>query len=298
MENKIKQILQKENLQYKNIEKSKSGFTNAVFLVDKKYVVKIIKDQTNPQKLQKEIEFYKNIKLDCIPKFVASGQYEGTIYLIVEFVQGQPIYKIWHKIDEIERENIIKKICEILKKFHSQKGDFLPEKYVCKNWLPKWKQTFDYNIELLKKRGFDTHNLQHFANTKLEKIMNNQKTCLVYNDAHFDNFLYDGKDVKIIDFDRVVYFSKDYELLIISLMAEQPWKFANEEDEQNVDEKHYKNVMSYFKQYYANMFDFEHLEQRLFIYQFFYRLGAGYEYNRNEWIAEELQKFDKFFYGE
>lgn len=298
MENIIKNILQHENIKYKNIEKSQSGFTNAVFLVDKKYVVKIIKDKTNPLKLEKEISFYKNIKLNCMPKYICSGQYNGIIYLIIEYVQGQPLYKIWHKITEREREDIIKKICEILKQFHMQNADFLPEKYVCKNWVQKWKQTFDYNITLLKKRGFDTHNLQHFANTKLEKIMNNQKPCLVYNDAHFDNFLYDGQNLKIIDFDRVVCFSKDYELLIISLMAENPCKFANEEDEKNVDEKHYANVMSYFKEHYANMFDFEYLNERLFIYQFMYRLGAGYEYNRNEWLAEELNNFNKFFYGE
>ena len=53
-------------------------------------------------------------------------------------------------------------------------------------------------------------------------------------------------------------------------MAEQPYKFANEEDEKNVDEKHYANVMSYFKEHYSNMFDFEYLKERLFIYQFIY----------------------------
>ena len=80
-------------------------------------------------------------------------------------------------------------------------------------------------------------------------------------------------------------------------MAENPCKFANEEDEQNVVESHYANIMKYMKQYHKQMFDFEFLEQRVFIYQFIYRLGAGYEYNRNEWLAEELEKFNKFFYG-
>ena len=210
MENIIKNILQKENIKYKNIEKSKSGFTNAVFLVDEKYVVKIIQNQAKTEKLEKEIEFYKNVKLNCIPQYITSVQYNGITYLIVEFVKGEPIYKIWHKIDETERKNIIKKICEILKQFHSQKGDFLPSKFICDNWLKKWQNSFEYNIKLLSERGFDTKNLENFAKTKLPKIMNQQKICLVYNDAHFDNFLYDGKDLKIIDFDRVVFYSPQY----------------------------------------------------------------------------------------
>lgn len=162
----------------------------------------------------------------------------------------------------------------------------------------KWQTSFEYNIKLLSERGFDTKNVEHFAKTKLPKIMQQQKICLVYNDAHFDNFLYDGKNLKIIDFDRAVCYSQDYELLIISLMAEQPYKFANEEDEENVVESHYQNVMEYLQKYHPQMFDFEFLQQRLFVYKFIYRLGAGYEYNHNDWIAEELEKFDKFFYGE
>ena len=38
----IKKILAKENIKYNSIEKSTSGFTNEVYFIDDKYVVKIV----------------------------------------------------------------------------------------------------------------------------------------------------------------------------------------------------------------------------------------------------------------
>ena len=44
MEQIVKQILDKENIEYKNITKSASGFTNQVYFVDDKLVIKMSND--------------------------------------------------------------------------------------------------------------------------------------------------------------------------------------------------------------------------------------------------------------
>ena len=63
--------------------------------------------------------------------------------------------------------------------------------------------------------------------------MQEQKLGLVYNDAHFDNFILSGDELFLIDFDRVVVASIDYELLIIKSMLDNPCKFASEIDQNN-----------------------------------------------------------------
>ena len=61
MEDLIKKICTLNNIDCKVIEKSDSGFTNMVFFVNNEYVIKIVNASTKPEKLQKEISFYKNL---------------------------------------------------------------------------------------------------------------------------------------------------------------------------------------------------------------------------------------------
>jgi Ser/Thr protein kinase RdoA (MazF antagonist) len=295
MKKLIEKILKQENIQHKTITKSTSGFTNEVFFVDDKYVIKVVAQRTKPEKLQKEIAFYKAAKLDNIPKYVSSGVCDGVDYLIISKLRGESLYSIWHKLDNDTRQNITLQIADILNDFHKQGYEFLQYKFVSKDWLAKWNRSFDINIDMLKKRGFDADFLQEFKENRLQEIMQEQTLGLVYNDAHFDNFLWDGKKVYLIDFDRVLYCSIDYEMLIISLMLNNPTKFASEEDEPNIDINHYQDILKVIKQRCKDMFDFEFYEDRVFIYQFIYNLGNAYEYDRNEWIREEIDKFKTYF---
>ncbi len=290
----IKDILQKENIKFSNITKSTSGFTNEVYFADDKYVIKV-SSAKNQAKLNKEIAFYKNSYLEFIPKYIASGCVGDCSYLIISKLKGSPLYSIWHTLDNNERKRISIQVGNILKTFNKLSQTFLEEKYVQTNWSEKWQRSFALNIDILQKRGFEVEYLKAFAKNSLDNIMSQQKLGLVYNDAHFDNFLKDEEKLYLIDFDRILYGSIDYELLIISQMLDNPCKFANEEDEKNVRLEDYAIVWDNLKSSYPELFDFECLEDRVFIYKFIYRLGAGYEYDRNDWIEKELNLFKKHF---
>lgn len=291
----IKKILKQENIEFKNLEKSTSGFTNVVFFVDDDYVVKIVAQNTKPEKLQKEIGFYKNVKLTGIPKYIASGEVEGVEYLILEKLKGQSLYSIWHTLTNEKRKNVVEQICEILNGFHKLPFEFLPEKNIVKDWKQKWGNSFSKNISILKDKGFDVEFLEEFAKTQLPQIMEEQDLCLIYNDAHFDNFLLFENKLALIDFDRIMYGSVDYELLIIKSMLDAPHKFASEIDEPNVNPKHYAGIWEMLKMLCPQMFDFEHIDKRVFIYQFIYNLGNAYEWNHDDWVEQELNKFKQFF---
>lgn len=291
----IKNILAKENIGYTTLTQSTSGFTNLVYFVDDKYVIKILAKNRKPEKLEKEIAFYQSAKLDCIPSYVTSGNYEGTLYLIITRLQGDSLYSIWHTLDNHTREDIVIKICDILNEFHKQPHHFLQPKYVTTNWLQKWIDSFKLNIGILRDRGFEVDYLENFAVERLPEIMQEENLCLIYNDAHFDNFLYDGNKLWLIDFDRVQYSSVDYELLIIKSMLDAPHKFASEVDEPNVNPEHYKGIWEVIQNRCKSMFDFKYIDARVFIYKFIYNLGNSYEWNHNDWIEDELVKFKEFF---
>ena len=181
MENIIKNILKENNIEFENISRAESGFTNLVYLVDKNYVVKLSNDEKKVFKLDIETNFYKNTKLNFVPKFVASGIYQGYKYLVIEQISGQPLYKIWHILSYDVRENIVKQIANILSSFHKEDYGFLPQKRLCTSWVSKWQKTFLLNIDELKKRNFDTTKIEHFMNTKLAKIFNTPKTLALFN---------------------------------------------------------------------------------------------------------------------
>ena len=291
----VKDICKQNGIGCQKIEKATSGYTNITFFVDDKYVIKIINLFTKPEKLQKEIDFYKHIKLDFIPEYVASGKIGDKDYLIVKKLQGKSLYCVWHSLIDKQRLDVTKQIANILNSFHEHDGGFLQPKFKQTDWVQKWKDSFSLNINILNKKGFDTSFLQDFLEMKLETIFCENKPCLIYNDAHFDNFIYDEGRVYLIDFDRVLFCSIDYELLVIKMMIDDPTKFASEYTAQFVHDEDFDAIYNLFKQYAPDMFDFKYINERVFVYQFIYYLGQGYETNNLTWIGEQLNKFKQFF---
>lgn len=293
--NLIVDICERNNIKCKSIKKADSGFTNIVHIVNDEYIIKIINSFTKPEKLQKEISFYKNVKIDSIPQYVASGKIDDKDYLIIKKLNGKSLYTIWHTLNEQKRKETIIQIANILNTFHKQKGDFLAEKFIQTDWVTKWQKSFDLNIRILKNKGFDTSFLEDFKNTRLTKIFEENKPCLVHNDAHFDNFLYDDGKIYIIDFDRVLYCSLDYELMVISMMVDNPKKFASEITEKFVVNDEYGSILDELKAHATEMFNFKYIDDRVFIYKFIYYLGQGYETHDDSWITTQLKNFRTHF---
>lgn len=129
MKNIINSILkQNEAIFSKNptIEKINVGFTNSIYNIDNKYIVKICTDPNNEDNFKKEIEFYKsNKKNNLIPKLYFSNTDKMKFpyfYEIIEKLEGVTLYNVWYTLSEIQRENIIRQLCEAMKKIHTNLG--------------------------------------------------------------------------------------------------------------------------------------------------------------------------------
>ena len=275
MENIVKDIVNKNKDIFgdnPSINKIDVGFTNTIYSIDDKYIIKICSDTSNEEKFKKEISFYENNKdNELIPKLYYSSIDKTDIpymYEIIEKVKGVTLYNVWHKLDESEREEIIKQLCDAMKKFHSNKS----EEY---DWNKKTKELF---IELFDKaKEQDLFNekekkLLEYSYSKFDKYLDSDEFVLVHNDLHFDNVFYNDGKIKLIDFERSLYAPKDFELDILYRMIRKPWKFASEENEQYTNSSDYSSIMLYIEKYYPELVSNPYLYQRLAIYDMVYYL--------------------------
>lgn len=270
----IQKILNREQISFKNIEKATSGFTNEVYFIDDNYVIKLSKDYEKKKALQKEIDLYHSFTFDFVPKFICNGTLDGWKYLIISKLHGKPLYSFWHTIDKQQKIDLTRKIAEILKQFHTLNTN-LPKKDNITDWQGFWKE----NIITIKKRLETFHLWNKTIEQKLikcEGYLDNNDFCTIYNDAHFDNFIYDNGKLYLIDFDRVQYCPKDYELLIFKSMCDEPWKFANEHDEPHTYIEDYDELMLWLKEFYPDLFKHPHWKERLDLYQLNYYLEQAY----------------------
>jgi len=299
MENVIKDIFNSENIPFDNIEKATSGFTNLVYFVDDKYVIKMSKDKSIKQKLDKEISIYKNIIIDCIPKYIASGMIEDYKYLIITKVRGKSLYSIWHTLTQDERRIVVKQIANILKQFNGADYNFLNSEYVDFDWVDYMKKELSTKVVVLSEiMGLNAQNVDNFIKNDLERLFGENEFSLVYNDAHFDNFIYDNGRLSLIDFDRVRVCPIDYEMLIFKTMCDNPSKFASEADEDKIKDEDYIGIYEQFKVEYPEIFKNKDVEKRIAVYQFNYLMGQAIKCKNHKWANELLEKFNNLIDNE
>lgn len=296
METTIKKILTKEKLQFKNITKATSGFTNLVYFIDDNYVIKMSNQKEIKEKLDKETSIYQNVKLEFIPQYIANGTIEGYQYLIITKLQGTSLYSIWHKLSDDERKNCVHQIAKILKEFNSQDTSFLSAEYKDYDWVNYMQSQLKEKSSVLFTLGYNIENIEKFVNSTLPQLFETNKFGLVYNDAHFDNFIYNNGKLSLIDFDRTRVCPIDYEMLIFKCMCEDPLKFASEEDEPNVKLEDYTQIYNQFQIEYPELFNIDNIDSRIAIYQFNYRMKHALNCKDHEWIKELLNKFNNIFF--
>lgn len=251
----------------KNISKINVGFTNSVYSADDKYIIKICNNKENEANFENEIEFYKsNTGNKYIPKmysFYISTSNDDFSYEIIEKINGKSLYFIWHELDENKRKKVVKEIVNMMKSFHSIKGNpYDWELYINKKLERDFKKCFD--LKLFSESEKD------LAKQILKSINGYLKSTdfrLVHSDIHFDNIIYcnDGH-IKIIDFETSLYAPIDYELDIFLRMCNNPLKYASEEAENFVKEEDYQNIEKYFKEFYPEIYEIDNFKIRHEIY--------------------------------
>ncbi len=271
-----------------SINKINVGFTNTIYNVNDSFIIKICSNPKNEEKFIKEINFYNSNKDNkMIPKMYVGNIDKKDVpymYEILEKVEGSSLYNVWHTLNEDERENIIKKLCDSMKSFHSNKG----KPY---NWYEKGCLIFNDAYEKVKKLNIfnETEYISiDNAYNRFSLYLDSNEFALVHNDLHFDNIIYNKGSIKLIDFERSLYAPIDFELDIIYRMIRKPWKFASEETEKYTKLEDYSNIMKYIKKYYPEIINIPNLYKRLAIYDMIYYMKQLNEYPHVKELKEDI----------
>ena len=191
------------------------------------------------------------------------------------------------------RKDCIIQIAKILKSFNSQNYNFLDIRYKHLDWINYISQELKEKSKNLKELGIDSIFLDFFIDNKLKELYSKNSFGLVFNDAHFDNFIFNDGNLTLIDFDRVCVCPIDYEMLIFKTMCDNPLKFASDEDEDKIKEKDFVGIYDTFKKEYPEMFKDKQIEKRISVYQFNYLLGQAIKIRDFDWIKSLLSDFEK-----
>ena len=271
MEQIVKQIVKTHNELWgesPTIKKIEIGFTNTIFCVADKYILKICHDINNESEFCVEVDFYtNNIGKPYIAKMFAYSKDKSKVpymYIVTEKIDGVSLYSIWHTLTEQEREKIVNQICDILKDLHKNKGEHF-------DWSEYIKGYYEQHLDVLIKQKQLTESelaLVRKAMSKFDLYLETDKDKFVYihNDLHYDNCFYKDGKLTIIDFESSRFAPIDKELEIVFYAAKMPDKHASRETERFAKKEHFATLVSYFKKHYPQMFDVPHLEKRIAIY--------------------------------
>ena len=248
------------------IEEVNAGFNNSIFDVNDTFIIKVCDNIEKEKLFDTEANFYNSNKdnnnIPTLYKFDKSKSVIPYVYEIIEKVNGKTVYYHWYKMNEQEREKLIQKIVKILQKVHLKN---YPEYNWSENIKNKILDSFNQTTDMFSEEEKD---IILKSLDKYDEILSNNKFSLIYNDLHFDNILIDNnKNIKLIDFNDSIITPFDYDLRLLYMSAETPWKWANIEMDPYQKPEDYKHLFEYIKKYYKELNNIKYLDERMLVYR-------------------------------
>ena len=208
---------------YKNyqIKEINAGFNNSIFCINNKFIVKVCGNINKENLFDTEVNFYNtnqnNKNIPILYRYDKSKKDVPYVYEIIEKVEGKSVYYYFYKMNETQKEELIKKLTSVLKEIHSNFN----------------KTIYMFNEE---EKNIILKSLE-----KYDEILFDNRFCLIHNDLHFDNILLDAEgNIKLIDFNDVLVAPFDFDLRLLYMSVSLPWKWANIEMDLLQQPKDYK----------------------------------------------------------
>ena len=250
----------------KKLEEVNAGFNNSIFNVNDIFIIKVCTNTEKEKQFDTESNFYKsnqnNENIPILYKFDKSKSVIPYVYEIMEKVNGKTVYYHWYKMNEQERETLIQKIVQVLQKIHHKTypkynwSDYIKDKII---------SSFNQTLDMFSK---EEQSLILKSLDKYDEILSDNKFCLIHNDLHFDNILIDNnKNIKLIDFNDSIIAPFDYDLRLLYMSVETPWKWANIEMDPYQKPEDYKHLFEYIKKYYKELNNIKYLDERMLVYR-------------------------------
>ena len=288
-----------------SVVKIEIGFTNKVYLINDKFILKVCEYESNEQKFKIEVFFYDffkdKISVPKISIFDKSKSIYGKFFMIYPKIEGDNLYSKWHLLSNDERKSIIKQLCDILRVINKSPYEEFVKSFKINfsdNWHDKILNQIQTSLEKIEqKKLLSLEFIQVIKNFVDDNhhFLKGQKMALVYWDAHFDNILIqDSKIVGILDFERTEVSSIDFILDIIKRIVEYPKKYMSEKFEKFAKKEDYAHLLDWFQEFYPELFDFKDLDKRLDLYSVEHDLSTLIWYPNSKEVKQMIAKTVKY----
>ena len=261
-----------------SIEQNTYGYTNRIYSINGKYILKICVNERNIENFKRASKFCQKYQesINC-PKILYSSLDTDNIWQIEEQAQGENLFFKWSKLNQEEKRDIIRKVCIELRKVHEiPVKDVFEKEFEPEDWKKKFEKDILKKIDSLENKGMNFTDLyekiKEYVAQNLDSLdETNYGVC--HTDMHFDNIMIDDNNITILDYDRLRISSIDYELNIFNIMSKTPELVVNNELKEKVKKEDYDNILSMIQENYPELFKFNHLNERLNIYALKHYLG-------------------------
>jgi aminoglycoside phosphotransferase (APT) family kinase protein len=282
-----------------SIRKIGIGFSNHIYSIDDRYILKVGKSEEDDEPLRREIHLCRLLG-DRVPapKIAASGSSDaliGRTFVIYHKIAGENLYGRWHLFDDLQRRDLTRQICGILRSINEAPYRGFVEAFGIdgtQSWCDRMCASINGYLEKTHAQGFLSPEMIAKTRCFLERnadVLRYEKKALTHCDPHFDNLLVSGEEiVGIVDFEGTDVMSIDYVLDLVARMVRQPRKYASEQSEPFVKAEDYAKLLHWYEEFYPEAFAFPDLDRRLAIYAVEHSVEEIFYYPRGEEARREL----------
>ena len=292
------------------------GFSNAVYDVANTFILKAVKCYSDKSNLQREAflcQYFVKTNIP-VPAVVVNAS-EGSdpvlkrAFIVYNRLPGNNLYNVWHALDVGRRRGLVQELCGYLKVINctdlaslgrAASRAQVPFSLQGNDKTCSWKHYVTSSIKhwlsLLSTKhvAFAVSNQLHdkicaFVDSK-SYVLDQEVRALTYYDVHFDNILvHEGRISAILDLERTDILSIDFVLDTVKRMVTCPTKYASQHARQFVKEEDYKDLLTWFCEFYPELFDFAELSTRLRFYALCHDLEELYYFPESTRAQEAIK---------
>ena len=246
----IQKIEKKINEKIISIKQINSGFSRMAFMINDRYILKIVNNPVKDNDTIKEVKFLlNNDNLEFIPKVIFSDFTKKSfpcVFYLERKINGESLLLKWPLLKENEKQQILVQLLEKLDKLHSL--DY--NSHFDNNCLDLLLKEYDnYLNKIIESNILNKEKIYYLYELKniIPKVFEGAKTGLIHGDLHFNNILVNANnEISIIDFEKIKRSFVERELDPINRMSRNPNSF-NTNSKIILTDYDFRNIMNFIK---------------------------------------------------
>lgn len=246
----IQKIEKKIDEKIISIKQINSGYSRMAFMINDRYILKIVNNPVKDNDTIKEVKFLlNNDNLEFIPKVIFSDFTKKSfpcVFYLERKINGESLLLKWPLLKENEKQQILVQLLEKLDKLHSL--DY--NSHFDNNCLDLLLKEYDnYLNKIIESNILNKEKIYYLYELKniIPKVFEGAKTGLIHGDLHFNNILVNvNNEISIIDFEKIKRSFVERELDPINRMSRNPNSF-NTNSEIILTDYDFRNIMHFIK---------------------------------------------------